>query len=344
VEIDFDLHDSHKQRIKTHRYFVRFKMTAYITRRLLQSLIVLLIVTLLVFFVLRLLPGDPLTIYMAQNADVQAMPPEMVAELRHQFGLDKPIMVQYVTWFGNLFQGDFGMSIYYKEQVGKLMQERFPVTLHLGVSALIVGGVLGILAGLLAAIRRGSWPDKIITPLSYIGITIPVFWLGILMIYAFGLKLNWLPLSGYTSPFQDFWLSTKQMIMPVICLSAFSIAANARQMRSAMLEVTRQDYIRTAWAKGLGERVIITRHCLKNSLIPVITLMGIGVGVIFGGSVLVETVFAIPGVGRLLVSSIFGQDYVVVQAITLVIAMVVLVVNLLVDISYGWFDPRIRYG
>ena len=319
-------------------------MTAYITRRLVQTLIVLIIVTLLVFFVIRLLPGDPLTIYLAQNADIQAMPPEMLDELRHQYGLDKPIMEQYVNWVGRIFQGDFGTSIYYKEKVGKLMLERFPVTLHLGISALIVGAVLGVLAGLLAALRRGRWPDKVITPLTYIGITIPVFWLGILMIYTFGLKLNWLPISGYTSPAQDFWLSTKQAIMPVICLAAFSLAANARQMRSSMLEVNRQDYIRTAWAKGLGERIIIIRHALKNSLIPVITLMGIGVGVIFGGSVLVETVFAIPGVGRLLVSSIFGQDYVVVQAITFVIAIIVLVVNLIVDISYGWFDPRIRYG
>jgi peptide/nickel transport system permease protein len=302
-------------------------MTAYITRRLLQSLIVLIIVTLLVFFVIRLLPGDPITIYLAQNADIQAMPPEMLQELRHQYGLDKPIMVQYINWVGRIFQGDFGTSIYYKEKVGKLMLERFPVTLHLGVAALIVGAVLGVLAGMLAALRRGSWPDKVITPLTYIGITIPVFWLGILMIYTFGLKLNWLPISGYTSPTQDFWLSTKQIIMPVICLAAFGLAANARQMRSSMLEVNRQDYIRTAWAKGLGERIIIIRHALKNSLIPVITLMGIGVGVIFGGSVLVETVFAIPGVGRLLVSSIFGQDYVVVQAITFVIAVIVLVVR-----------------
>ncbi len=319
-------------------------MTAYIVRRLIQSVIVLIIVTLLVFFVMRLLPGDPLIIYMAQNADLQAMPPEMIDQLRHQYGLDKPIMVQYVNWVGNIFRGDFGTSIYYKEKVGKLMLERFPITLHIGLLALVVGGVFGILAGMLAAVRRGGWVDKIITPLTYIGVTIPVFWLGILMIYALGLKLNWLPISGYTSPTQDFWLSTKQIIMPVLCLAAFGLAANARQMRSSMLEVARQDYIRTAWAKGLGERIIISRHALKNSLIPVITLMGIGVGTIFGGAVLVETVFAIPGIGRLLVSSIFGQDYVVVQAITLVIAIVVLLVNLLVDISYGWFDPRIRYG
>ncbi len=191
---------------------------------------------------------------------------------------------------------------------------------------------------------RGKWSDKIITPLTYVGITIPIFWLGILMIYLFGLNLNWLPISGYTSPFEDFWLSMRQSVMPIICLAVFGLAANARQMRSSMLEVIRQDYIRTAWSKGLQERRVILFHALKNSLIPVITLMGITVSLIFGGSVLVETVFAIPGVGRLLVTSIFGQDYVVVQAITFVIAVIVLVVNLLVDVSYGWFDPRIRYG
>jgi peptide/nickel transport system permease protein len=319
-------------------------MTVYIIRRLLQSLLVLILVTLLVFFVMRLLPGDPIVIYVAQNASTMAMNPDEMAKLKHDFGLDRPIMVQYATWMTNVLQGDFGTSIYYKEKVGKLMAERFPVTVHIGLVSLVVGALLGILAGLAAAVYRGKWVDKIITPLTYLGVTIPVFWLGILMIYLFGLKLNWLPISGYVSPTKDLWLNTQQLVMPVICLSAFSIAANARQMRSSMLEVTRQDYIRTAWAKGLGERVIIFRHAMKNSLIPVITLLGMGVGAVFGGAVLVEQVFAIPGVGRLMVSSIFGQDYVVVQAITLVIALIVLLANLVVDISYGWFDPRIRYS
>lgn len=319
-------------------------MTTYIVRRLIQALFVLILVTLIVFFVMRLLPGDPLIIYMAQSAEVQAMPPEMLDKLRAEFGLDKPIMVQYANWMAGIFQGDFGTSIFYREKVGRLMLERFPVTVHLGLLSLTVGAILGVLAGLLAAVRRGKWVDKIITPLSYIGICIPVFWLGILMIYAFGLRLHLLPISGYTSPFDDFWLSTRQLVMPVICLALFGLAANARQMRSSMLEVIRQDYIRTAWSKGLGERKIIVKHAMKNSLIPVITLMGLGVGMIFGGSVLVEIVFAIPGVGRLMVSSIFGQDYVVVQAITFVIAVIVLMVNLAVDISYGWLDPRIRYG
>jgi len=319
-------------------------MTTYIVRRLIQAVFVLIIVTLLVFFIMRLLPGDPIIIYVAQSAQIEAMPPEMIDQLRHKFGLDKPIIVQYFNWVGNIFQGDFGESIFYHEKVGRLMLERFPVTAHLGILALIVGSITGLIAGLLAAVRRGKWLDKIITPLTYVGITIPVFFVAILMIYTIGLRLGWLPFPGYVSPFEDFWLSMRLTIMPVFCLAVFSIAANARQLRSSMLEVISQDYIRTAWSKGLSERAVILKHAMKNSLIPVITLIGLGVGMIFGGSVLIETIFAIPGVGLLLVSSIFGQDYVVVQAITFVIAVIVLLVNLLVDISYGWLDPRIRYG
>jgi peptide/nickel transport system permease protein len=319
-------------------------LTTYIIRRVLTALLVLIVVTLMVFFVMRLLPGDPLIIYMGQAAQLQAMPEQQIEELRHQFGLDQSLVVQYINWIGGIFHGDFGESIFYHEKVGTLLAERLPKTIYIGFLALIVGALSGVLLGLWAGIRRGKWPDKVITPLTYIGITIPVFWLGIIMIYLFGLNLHWLPTSGYTSPFDDFWLSTRQLIMPVFCLSLFAIAANARQMRSSVLEVINQDYIRTAWSKGLTERTIIFKHALKNSLIPVITLIGMGVSGILGGSVLVETVFSIPGVGRLMVSSIFGQDYVVVQGITFVISVSILVINLLVDLSYGWLDPRIRYG
>jgi len=264
--------------------------------------------------------------------------------LRHEYGLDKPVMIQYFDWFGGLFRGNLGTSIYYHEDVGKLLGDRFPITLHLGLVAFIISNIFGILLGLLAGIRRGTWLDAVSTTLANIGITIPVFWLGVLLIYTFGLKLHWLPIYGYTSPFEDFWLNTKQIIMPVICLAITGMAYTARQMRSAMLEVIRQDYIRTAWSKGLHERTIIMKHALKNSIIPVITLMGMGLGMVFGGAVLVETVFAIPGIGRLLVTSVFAQDYVVVQSGTLLIAAFIILCNLIVDISYGWLDPRIRYN
>jgi peptide/nickel transport system permease protein len=183
----------------------------------------------------------------------------------------------------------------------------------------------------------------VVTFLANIGITMPVFWLGMLLIYVFALKLGWLPVFGFTSPFTDFAKSTRQLIMPVFCMAIFGIAGNARQTRSAMLEVMLQDYIRTAWAKGLQERMVITRHALKNGLIPVITLVGFGVSSILGGSVLVETVFAIPGMGRLLVTSVQNHDYPYIQAIVLLIAVAIVLANLIVDLSYIWVDPRVHY-
>ena len=319
-------------------------MTAYIIRRLIMAVIVLIIVTLIVFFVIRLLPGDPLIIFLGQQATQGAITEETLQALRVQYGLDKPILVQYGNWMWGILRGDLGESIYYHEDVGKLMGERFPVTLHLGLVALLLSNALGIALGIVAAVRRGTWIDSVVTVLAYIGVTVPVFWLGILLIYTFGLTLGWLPIAGYTSPFDDFWLSTKQVIMPIFCLSLPGLAGSARVMRSSMLEITRQDYIRTAWSKGLRERAVIFKHALKNSLIPMVTLMGIGVGIIFGGAVLIETVFAVPGVGRLLVTSIFAYDYVVIQSGTLVIATIIILTNVIVDISYGWLDPRIRFG
>jgi peptide/nickel transport system permease protein len=320
-------------------------MTTYIFRRLFMAVVILFLITLIVFFAMRLLPGDPLIIFLGQQAGSGTSITEKELEvLRHEYGLDKPIMVQYVNWIFGILRGNLGTSINYHENVGKLLLERFPITLQLGLVAYVIGNSLGILLGLLAAIRRGTWIDTVTTTFANVGITIPIFWLGLLLMYAFGLKLGWLPIAGFTSPLDNFWLSLKQMIMPVICLGITGLAFIARQTRSSMLEVVKQDYIRTAWSKGLRERTIIMRHALKNSLIPVITLLGIGIGFVFGGSVVVETVFAIPGVGRLLVTSVFAQDYVVVQSGTLVIATIIILSNLIVDISYGWLDPKIRYG
>ena len=307
-------------------------------------LLVLIIITLMVFFVMRLVPGDPLLIYLTRSGNLENMSFDQLADLRAQYGLDRPLIVQYLSWVTGVFRGDFGESIIYKQKVSRLIKERFPVTLIVGIPALVISSLLGILAGIIAAIWRGKWPDMIVTPLSYLGLTIPVFWLGILLIYALGLQLRWLPIAGYTSPFEDFWLSMRQLVMPVICLSVFGIAANARQMRSSMLEVIRQDYIRTAWAKGLSQRMVILKHAVKNSVIPVVTLIGFGVGIIFGGDVLVETVFTIPGIGFLAAQSVLGSDYIVIQGITLLMSFIILTTNLLVDLSYAWLDPRIRYG
>jgi peptide/nickel transport system permease protein len=318
-------------------------MTAFIIRRLIQGVVVLLIMTLIVFFSMRLLPGDPLTIFMGQQASSGGMSEEQLEGMRRFYGLDKPVVVQYFSWLGGIFTGNLGKSIYYRQDVGGLLRERFPITLHLGVTAWVGATVIGAFLGVLAAIRRGTWIDTVSTAVANIGITVPIFWLGILLIYALGLKLKWLPIFGYTSPFENFWMSTKQIIMPVFCIAIPGMAYTARQARSAMLEVIQQDYIRTAWSKGLRESTVIMRHAMKNSLIPVVTLMGIGLGLVLGGSVLVETVFAIPGIGQLLVTSVFAQDYVVVQSSTVVIAGLIILFNLIVDISYGWLDPRIRY-
>jgi peptide/nickel transport system permease protein len=309
-----------------------------------MSFVVIIMVTIMVFAAMRLLPGDPLIIFMGQNAGIEKMTEERLDQLRHEYGLDKPPVTQYFDWIGGILHGDLGRSITYRDNVGTLMAQRFPITLHIGLTAFILGNIIGILIGIVAALRRGTWIDSFVTILSYIGITIPVFWLGLLLMYTFGFSLKWLPLTGYVSPFDNLWESTRHIVMPVICMMITGLAVIARQTRSSVLEISRQDYIRTAWAKGLRERYIVFKHMLKNSLIPVVTLVGLGVGLVFGGSVLVEQVFAIPGIGRLLVTSVFQQDYIVVQSGVLVISFIVVMSNLLVDISYVWIDPRIRYG
>jgi len=318
-------------------------MTAYIIRRLVQGLIILVIVTVLVFVAMHFLPGDPLVLYMAQH-QLNNLPEQQLEALRHEFGLDKSIPAQYVHWMYDLLQGDLGTSIYYREKVAKLIGERLPVTIHLGIIALLISSILGPTAGVICAVRRGKWLDTLVTMLANLGITAPRFWLGIVLIYLFALKLRWLPVCGYTSPLENFVLSTKQIILPVLCLLVGPLASLARQTRSSMLEVVRQDYIRTAWSKGLKERVIVIRHALKNGLIPVVTMLGMQVSTIFGGAILIETVFSIPGIGRLMVEAVFGQDYQVVQAGVLVLAVAVMLSNLVVDLCYGLLDPRIRYS
>jgi len=317
-------------------------MLALIIRRIILAIIILIAATLLIFFGMRLLPGDPVLMLVTKNQQ-QEFNEEYLLELRHQHGLDKPMPVQYFNWADDVLHGNFGVSILTQRPVADELFRRLPISIHVGGLAFIIGHILGIPAGIICAVRRGKRLDTVITTLANIGITIPNFWLGILMMYAFGFQLHFLPIMGYTSPFDDFWLSTRQLIMPVICLALFPIAGAARQARSAMLEVMSQDYIRTAWSKGLRERTVIIRHGIKNGMIPIITLAGMGIASIIGGAVVIETVFNIPGLGRLLVSSVINQDYPYVQAITLFVAVAVVLANLIVDISYGWLDPRIRY-
>jgi peptide/nickel transport system permease protein len=313
-------------------------MISFIVRRLVQTAIVVLLVTIISFLLMQLIPGDPVLTILGTEATQ-----EQIDALRKELFLDRPVYEQYIHWLNNSIHGDFGTSITLRQSVSKLLTTRIPITLYLALLAFIGSVVLGIIFGILSAIRRGSWLDNVVSLLANTGVAVPVFWLGILGIYLFGLTLHWLPLQGYTSPFEDFIKSTRQAIMPVICLGLPFLAILTRQTRSSMLEVIRNDYIRTAMAKGLTERVIVFKHALRNALIPIVTLTGINLRTIIGGSVLVETVFNIPGMGRLLVLASFNKDFQVVQASLVIISLITCLSNLAVDISYGWIDPRVRY-
>jgi peptide/nickel transport system permease protein len=314
-------------------------MVGYIIRRCLLGIIVLFLVTVIVFLLVQLVPGDIAALVLGINAT-----PEQLQAERHALWLDRPLVEQYGHWFSGAIRGQFGDSVIYHRPVSVLIKTRVPITLHLAIESLIISTILGISAGIICAIRRGGVLDTIITLVANTGIAVPIFWLGILGIYLFGLKLGWVPIQGYVSPFEDFGQSFHHTILPVLCMAISPVAFLARQTRSSMLEVISQDYIRTAWSKGLKEFTVVSRHTLKNSLIPVLTFFGIGLSNIVGGSVLIETVFNIPGMGRLIVQAATSKDMFVVQACTLVIALMVVMMNTLVDISYGLVDPRIRYN
>lgn len=313
-------------------------MLAYIARRLMQTVLVLIFVSVIVFSLMHLIPGDPALVILGDQAT-----PEQIEALHRELLLDQPLWIQYLNWAGDVLQGNLGRSVSYQQSVTDLLATRLPITFHIGLVAFILSTAISIPAGILSAIRRGGWLDSIITLLTNLAMAVPVFWLGILGIYLFALKLGWLPVQGYTSPSENLALNTRQIIMPAMCLAIVPLASLARQTRSSMLEVIRQDYIRTARSKGLTEWAVITGHALKNAIIPVITLLGMQLRNLVGGAVLVEQVFNIPGMGRLMVSGVFNKDFVVVQGTVMVVAVVVALSNLLVDISYGYFDPRIRY-
>lgn len=313
-------------------------MVAFILNRCIKAFFVLVIVSFMAFMLMYLIPGDPV----AAVLGIDARPAE-IAKLRAELGLDNPVMVRYYNWLSDAVRGDFGHSVVMNEDVMVLIRQRLEVTTYIGAWAFFLTVVIGIPLGVICAMRRGGFLDSLISAFANIGISIPIFLLCILLIYFFGLYLGWLPIQGFTSPMENFWLSVKKIIMPIACLTVLPLAMIVRQTRSSMLEVVGQDYIRTAWAKGLRELMVIRRHAVKNALIPIATMAGMLVLQVVGGSVLVETVFNLPGMGRLLVESVFNRDFIVVQAVILVIATFVMLVNLIVDISYGWLDPRIHY-
>jgi peptide/nickel transport system permease protein len=317
-------------------------LTAYVIRRCLQAIVVVFLVAFVVFMMMRLLPGDPILLYMSQDEFGSIPTQEEIDIVRHEFGVDRPLLVQFVDWVGGVLQGDLGDSIFFGSSVSEEIGRALPKTLYVGIVAWIVAHLIGVPAGIVCAVRRGKWQDTVITALANLGITVPIFWLGIILIYIFGIKLRVLPIQGYTSPVDDLGQSIKQLILPAFCLALPHLSGSTRQTRSAMLETTREDFVRTAWAKGLSEKTIVIKHVIRNGIIPVVTLAGMTIPSLFGGAVLIENVFNIPGMGRLAVSGLWNRDYAIVQGVVLVTAIITVLVNLLVDISYGWIDPRIR--
>ncbi|MGD8457571.1 MAG: ABC transporter permease [Anaerolineales bacterium] len=312
-------------------------MVNFIIKRILIALLVVFLVSVFVFSVMHLLPGDPVRLamgYEAAESDVQ--------RVREELNLTRPLGEQYFLWIIGLFKGDFGLSIVFDRPVADLLHERLPRTVSLGIPAMIIAVIVGVGFGIISALERGKWIDQVITLIATLGVGTPQFWIGIVGIYIFAIGLKLLPMQGFTAPSQDFPLYLKKAVMPVFCMCIVMLASLARQTRSNMLEVINQDYIRTARANGIPMYKIIFKHALKNALIPVITIIGMQLRVVIGGSLLVEQVFSIAGIGTMLTHAISNRDYFVVQSCVLIISLFTVAANMIVDILYGVIDPRIR--
>jgi peptide/nickel transport system permease protein len=311
----------------------------YILRQVAGMIPVVMIVSMISFGLLYVLPGDPATAILGENSGNAAT----YQALRHSLGLDQPIWVQYGKWVGRVLHGDFGRSIRTGEPVSTILKQRIPVTLYIGLGGLLVGLLIGLPVAVISALKPGSKIDIIATVFALGGIAIPSFWQALIFIYVFSLLLHWFPPSGYTSFFQNPSLSIRMLIMPAVVLGTHSAAVIMRQARSALIEVLEQEYIVVARAKGLPERRVITLHALKNAMIPIVTILGILVGNLVAGAAITETVFAIPGVGRAAVDAVSFRDYPVLQGAVVILTITVIIANLLADVAYAYFDPRIRH-
>jgi len=333
-------------------------MTQYFLRRIIESIPVIIGVSILVFLLIHLIPGDPATAMLGERAT-----PENVAALRSRLGLDKPLYEQYLIWVGNLLQGDFGNTVRGNIPVKNEIINRFPATIELSLVALTIATVIGLPVGILSAIKRNSIIDTASMFGALFGVSIPIFVLGLLLIFLVGVELGWLPFVGRLSSglsvnrvtglltidalLEGNWEALKDslehLILPAVTLATIPLAIIARITRSAMLEVLNQDYIRTARAKGLKARTVIMRHGFRNAMLPIVTIIGLQLGTLLSGAVLTETIYSWPGVGKWLFDSIVARDYAIVQSMTLLIALIYIVVNLTVDVLYAFIDPRIRY-
>ncbi len=316
-------------------------MRTYVLRRSLLAIPTLLLSSLLIFSIMRVLPGD--IIYTVLGDTLVNVPQSEIEALKKEVGLDKPLYEQYVTWIAAAMKGDLGKSLRYRQPVSDMIASRLPVTLELGVLALLLSVIVGIPVGVLAALRQDTLADYAFRGFAIANLSVPSFWLATLVVVLPAIWFRYTPPLAYVSFFDNPIENLKLLIAPAIILGLATSATKVRMTRAMMLEVMRNDYIRTAWAKGLPERVIIYRHALKNALIPVITLFGLQVTAILGGTVIMESVFSLPGMGRLLIEAITYRDYTVVQGIALLIVVWVVITNLLVDLSYGFLDPRVRF-
>jgi len=308
-----------------------------VLRRLLATVPVLLLVTAGVFALLHLTPGDPVDAMMAESADAGAK-----ESLRRELGLDRPIAVQYAAWMGRLLRGDLGRSIRNGEPVLENVSRRIRPSLQLALLAMAIALTIAFPVAIASAVRHNTGVDRLGTTFALFGICMPNFLLALLLIFVFGVTLRWLPISGYLDPLEDGWSGLRSLVLPAVTLGLALAAVITRTLRSSLLEALAEDYVRTARAKGLSEWVVIRGHVLKNALIPVVTVLGLQLGTLIGGAVITEYVFALPGVGRLVVDAVFARDYPLVQGVILLIALGFIVSNLLVDLLYGYIDPRIR--
>jgi peptide/nickel transport system permease protein len=314
-------------------------LAGYLVRRVALTGVVVVLVTLIIFVLMRWLPGDPVALMYPDVTD-----PPTLARMRHDLGLDQPLVVQYVQWLGQLARGDLGTSPLTRQRVGDTLLQRLPVTLELGAVALVLSWLIAVPLGVISATRPGTAVAAVARVVALLGISAPSFFLAFVLIYLFAIILRWVPPSGYTNPAQSPLLSLRSLLLPGLTLGAAMGAVTMRMLRASLLEVLNLDYVRVARAKGLGEQLVVRRHALRNALIPVITVVGLEMGALLGGAVIVETVFSIPGLGSLLVNSLLGKDYLMVQGTVLLLACGFSVLNLLIDLTYSVVDPRIRYG
>jgi peptide/nickel transport system permease protein len=313
-------------------------MLDFIARRLVAIVPVLAVVAVFVFLMLRLTPGDPAAVIAGDNATS-----DQIADIRDKLGLNLPIWQQFGIWIGNILQGNFGESFFFKKTVAELIAQRVEPTLALATCTLLFAVAVAVPIGVLAAYRQGSVFDRSVMAFSVLGFSMPTFVIGYCLIYLFAIELGWLPVQGYVRIAQNFGQFFERMILPSITLSVGFIALIARITRASVLEVLNEDYIRTARAKGLSNRVVLMRHALRNAAVPIMTVIGLGIAILIGGAVITESVYGLPGLGRLTVEAVLSRDFPTIQAVILLFSVVYVVINLLIDISYTIFDPRIRY-